>query len=821
MSGRTSQGRVMWRGTARRAGLTAVVMATATAAAMLPQAGWAQERLPEIQVISNTPLPGSGIDRDKIPSMVSSVTAADFERSYSQNVTDTLFQRIPGVTLSDPNGNSVQQEIRYRGFAASPLQGTPQGLAVYMNGVRLNESFGDTVNWDLIPTNAISRADVFTNNPVFGLNALGGAISLQTKNGFTYQGLEVEGQGGSFGRLQGAMQYGVESGNWSTYIAAQAMTDNGWRQASPAKIGRFYGDVGWRDDRAELHLFGSVASNSFGVAAATPIQMLNRNWSSVYTTPQTTNNDMAMIGLNGKYALTEAWTLQGNVYGRFFRQSHVDGNDADIERCSNSSSFPGQLCLEDDGFPRPSPFTGPAALAFRNQFVILNANNQPIPCPPGPGNTCSPVPYGSIDRTSTDSDTFGGSLQATNEQRLFDHGNRFVVGGSIDRGSTAFGANSTLGYIYPDLSVGLNPAIPGNGQIIHTLGNLGYTPVGIDTKNTYYGLFTTDTFDITEKLAVTGGARYNLAKISVRDVLGTSPDLNSDSTFSRLNPLVGLTYKIVPALSVYGGYSESNRAPTPLELGCSNPSKPCLLESFLVSDPPLDQVVGHTYEFGFRGNSALGGGVLDWKAGLFRTDSDNDIITLASTIQGRGYYQNVPQTRRQGAELSAEYKSSEWLVYAGYSYIDATYRFEGDIASPNNPASDDEGNIHVVSGNRIPGIPQHQFKAGFDYLVTPQWKIGADVVAVGQQHFVGDDANQNDKLPGYAVVNLHTSYQLTSNITVFGVINNLFDNKYALYGTYFEPSGTAKAGLPITLSDQRTEVPGAPFTIYGGIRVKL
>jgi iron complex outermembrane receptor protein len=126
-----------------------------------------------------------------------------------------------------------------------------------------------------------------------------------------------------------------------------------------------------------------------------------------------------------------------------------------------------------------------------------------------------------------------------------------------------------------------------------------------------------------------------------------------------------------------------------------------------------------------------------------------------------------------------------------------------------------------VPGKRIPGIPQHQFKAGVDYLVTPEWKIGADVVAVGSSFYVGDDANQNAKLPGYAIVNLHTSYQVTSNVTLFAVVNNLFDNKYALFGTYFEPAGTAKAGLPIALTDQRTEVPGQPFAIYGGIRVKL
>ena len=515
----------------------------------------AQQNLPEIQIIATTPLQGPGVDRDKIPSLTSSVNAEDIQRSNSPNVTNTLFQRIPGITLSDPNGNSAQQEIRYRGFAASPLQGTPQGLAVYLNGIRINEAFGDTVNWDLIPTNAIQRADVFTNNPIFGLNALGGAISLQLKNGFTWQGFEQELQAGSFGRVQGSMQYGGQVGNWSTYVAAQALSDSGWRQSSPAKLGRFYGDIGYRDEKAELHLFGSVASTSFGVAAATPIQLLDRDWTSVYTTPQTTQNNTQMVGLNGKYALTDTWSLQGNLYTRWFKQAHVDGNDANVERCSNASSFPNRLCLEDDGFPRPVPFVGDAALAFRNQFVILNANNQSIPCPPGAGNTCAPVPYGTIDRTNTRSNTIGGSLQATNDDKLFGRDNHFVIGGSIDRGNTSFDANSVLGFIFPDLRVGINSAIPGNGSVIHTPGNVGYTAVGIDTRNTYYGIYTADTFNITDRLSATAGARYNLAKINVLDVLGTSPDLNSTSTFARLNPVSGLTYKIASWITAYGGYS--------------------------------------------------------------------------------------------------------------------------------------------------------------------------------------------------------------------------------------------------------------------------
>jgi hypothetical protein len=98
----------------------------------------------------------------------------------------------PGVSTSDQQGNSFQTDIRYRGFAASPVPGQPQGIAVYLNGVRINEAFGDTVNFDFIPTNAIDRADIQSNNPVFGLNALGGALNLQMKNGFTFQGFEAK-----------------------------------------------------------------------------------------------------------------------------------------------------------------------------------------------------------------------------------------------------------------------------------------------------------------------------------------------------------------------------------------------------------------------------------------------------------------------------------------------------------------------------------------------------------------------------------------------------------------------------------------------------
>jgi iron complex outermembrane recepter protein len=540
-------------------------------------------QIPAFQVVATTPVTGLGFDRDKVPAMVQTLPAEDFSRVYSPNVTQTLDHRIPGMFTSDVQGNEFTSDLRYRGFTASPLQGTPQGLAVYMQGVRVNEAFGDTVNWDLIPTIAVGRADVWTNNPAFGLNALGGAISFQMKDGFTYRGTEFDASGGSYGRVGGSLQYGVRNGEWALYLAAQGLKDDGWRYQSPSRIARFYGDLGWKGTDAEVHLVASAADNFFGVVGPTPVELLNDDYRSIFTWPQTTKNQAQLLTLNGRYAVTDHWTVQSNLYVRKFRQAHVDGNGAEVERCSGAVGNPlfNTLCLEDDGFPNQP----------KANFQILNANNQPINCPPGSGNTCAITPWGTVDRTRTNALTTGGTLQATNDDKIFGHDNYFTLGGSIDHSNIGFQANSELGYVFPDLSVGPNAAVPGTGQIIHTAANLGFSPVSLDAQNTYYGLYVNETLDVTTRLSLTAGGRYNLAKIVMADLLGTSPDINGNYTFSRFNPIVGLTYKLFPAMTFYAGYSEANRAPTPLELGCSNPSKPCLLEGFLVSDPPLQQVI--------------------------------------------------------------------------------------------------------------------------------------------------------------------------------------------------------------------------------------
>jgi len=754
-----------------------------------------------------------GVAADKVPGQLQSFSAGQLTAQHGATVLDALGSQAAGVSLSDTQGNVLFQDLRFHGFEASPLQGVPQGIAVYQNGMRLNEAFGDTVNWDAIPQVAVDRLDVWSANPVFGLNALGGSVSMIMKNGFSWQGLEGSLQGGSYGRGMASGQWGMTDGDFSFYGAAEGVTDEGWRFHSGSNLARLYADAGWRIGGTELHLVATGAATSLGVVGPTPFGLIQRNAKSVFTFPQTTRNTIGSLALNAKSRLAENWQFEGAVYMRALTQRHVDGNDGDFERCSNSSSFINQLCLEDDAFPRPTPFTGTAALNFRNQFAILNQGNTTIPF------TAATI-YGTVDRTFTDSTTHGGTVQVTGNAPLLGLPNVLTVGGSVDASAIGFRSTSTLGRIFPDFNVAVDQSLIGSGSVIHSNGNLGYAPVTLGATTSYYGLYAVDALDLTDTLTVTAGLRINAADIATRDRSGLATELNGVHGYGHVNPLAGLAWKALDNVTLFGGYSEANRAPTPLELDCANPNLPCLLEGSLVSDPPLAQVVSHTTNAGLRGQQPLGAGTLDWSISLFRTDSDNDIVALASVIAGRGYFTNVPSTQRQGMDLTTRYTASRWSAYANWSYLDATYQFTGILASPNNPAANAAGNVTVTPGRRMPMNPTSSARIGADMDVPDDVSLGGELAFTGSQYFDGDPSNRNARLPSTVVVNLRAGYRFDQRWQLFGLVNNLFDDRHALYGNYFDPGSTAGLVTP-TLTDPRTLTLRQPVSFQVGIRLKF
>ena len=711
---------------------------------------------------SSTPAPAEPgvIDRDKVPSNVQTISATDFDPAKAPSLLDWLERGLPGVSLGDQTGNQFQHDLNYRGFVASPVIGTPQGLAVYQNGVRINEVFGDIVNWDFIPQNADQPAHAGSQQSDLRPQRHRRRALVRDEERVHLSRCRRRGHGRRVGRAGASLQAGGQVGNLSGYITADAIDDAGWRQNSPSQLRRIYADLGARGDQTEFHVTFTGASNGFGATAATPVEMLNQNWSSTYTVPQTTGNQLAFLTASASWKPTDTWTYQANAYFRSFRQNHVDGNGTDAQ---------------NTGCPDP------AVLCFPNLdgslSNLITTSGQTVAATGALGTSV----LGEIDRTWTATNLFGGSGQAATSERIFGQNNNFVAGLSIDRGLVQFSSTSELGTI----NANQFPVVQGTGLFIdQPSGDLA--PVGLGAQTLYAGLYATDTLDVTSRLSVTAGGRFNFAQINLQDELGNDALLNGNHSYSRFNPTAGATYKVTPNITVYGGYSEANRAPTPLELACSDPLRPCLIDSALVGDPTLKQVVSHTFEAGVRGHYDIAKGPLNWSVGVYHALNTDDIINVASPIIGHQFFQNGGNTLRQGIEAQASYKWDRWNVYANFTSVDATFQNALTLSSPFNPFANPLTGNHQCpsrrSSARHPGFPiQARRRIPHHRSVEIRHRSQRHRQPVSGRRRIKPEP----KIPAYWTVNLHSSYQVSKRR---GVRAGAQPVQPALlrYGTFFD-----------------------------------
>ncbi len=750
-------------------------------------------------VVEATAIPGSAVDADKIPGNVQTLSAADLTRDGTANLTGAMDSRLGSVNINDTLDDPFQPDMLFRGFEASPVLGTPQGLAVYQNGVRINEAFGNTVNWDLFPDMAINRVELVSSSPVYGLNALGGGISISMKDGFSYHGSEVELSGGSFGNHAAAVQYGASSENFAIYVAGDALENTGWRPYSDDSLRQLYVAVSARTDRASVDLSYTRGDNQMDGQGPAPVQEMAVNRSLVFTGPQTNINRLNFLTLNGTVKVTDTWSLQSLLYYRQYQQVVSNGNTTDYTACT-TPAYAGDMCQSDGLTPTytaagqviPDISDGGTLYIGENDFETINA-------------------YGR-----------GAALQTSVSQPIFGHGNAFTAGAVIDYAQLNFLAGAVIGLINPQLFVEPSPWTVDTPES----SPVGANPVSLKGVDKDFGAYVTDTFDVTSAFSVTASGRYNSAAVDIQDLRGTA--LTGGNRFYHFNPAIGGAYKILPTLTAYAGIAQNTRTPTASEIECSNPLTPCLLPTNLAGDPPnLKQVVAHTLEVGVRGNipaASSGAGTLSWNLSAFRTQLDDDIYGIATSVS-TGFFQNIGATRREGIEAGLSYQSVAWSAYLNYSYVNATFESALTLNSPSSPYQDAYGNIQVEPGDHLPCIPQHRIKAGVDYKVLSNWTVGASVRFVSDQYYYGDESNQLAPMPSYQVFGLHSSYQATRWLQVFAHIDNLLNAKYATYGVLSDPTGIGAPGIPVTGVtngpgvDNRFLSPAYPFSIYGGVRI--
>lgn len=717
--------------------------------------------LGRVEVVGTTPLPGTGVSRDQVPANVQTLGSSRLDELGASNLPDLMRRSLGSVSVVETQGNPYQMEVNFRGFTASPLLGQPQGLSVFLDGVRVNEGFGDIVHWDLVPRNALASLTLVPgSNPVFGLNTLGGALALTTRSGDTHAGTEGEATLGAFGRREFEISHGTRvAEDTYLFVAGNVFQEDGWRAASPSQVRQLFAKLNGEHGPLEWSASLQGADNTLVGNGPLPESMLAQHRDQVYTRPDLTHNRLLAMTLRGSYDLGEGGKVEALGYVRHLDTRTVNGD------------------LNGDWQDNTSTFTG-----------VEN-------------------------RTSARQRGTGLALQWSRQRA----GSLLTLGASHDRSDTDFEQTSAEGGLDAERRVvnvqpaTLNAALNGSTRTssLYAASHLALTPA----------------------LTLSAAGRYNHTQVTTLDTgaaQGTGTALDGHQTFNALNPALGATYTTGPALTVYGGISQGNRAPSPIELGCSDPANPCILPNALQADPPLRQVVSRTLELGLRGRLDSG---WRWNTSVFSTENREDILFVSSGgATPTGYFTNFGKTRRQGLEAGLTGRRGAWDMALNYTLLSATYASAACLVAPANSstgldAACGTGEIAVRSGDRLPGLPRQLLKLDIGWRAMPGVRLSANLQAQSGTYLRGNENQQQQpdgatfngsgRSAGFALLNLQGSWAFSPGWSLVGKVHNVFDTRYATGGLLGRNAFGANGALQPagTGVNEAFVAPGAPRSV--------
>lgn len=781
--------------------LAIIASAVTYAFSSAAEANDAMDHYEVIEVQGATPLSANS-NNSAVFGNVQTLTQDDIEGSVNRSLPELLKTQLASVNLNDVQNNPFQPDLQYRGFTASPLLGLPQGISVYLNGGRVNEAFGDTVHWDLMPLDAIDTVSLYSgSNPLFGQNTLGGALALRTKTGFSFNANEIDLQAGQFGQKAASVESGGHNEHWAYYVNLNHYEEDGWRDYSPSEVQQVFTSLAYKSDKMHLDMNLFMADNELLGNGASPIELLNiEGREAVYTHPDQTNNELTHVNITGDFALTDTLSLTANMFYRDTQTQSINGDDSDFGACQFADGRV-TLCEFEDDDDDDDPLDGDGDDDDDDLPVVGEGDDiEAVEFIGFDDDTAlaeiSDVDADELDGTyntgRTDAKATGLSFQLAKQYALSGFSSELIVGASYTKGDVNYAADTTFGILENESAQDSRTVLPIDGLMAQE------ARVRLDVDTTAWSLFFMNSTQLSSAVTLNLGGRFNRDHIVMEDLIDDGEgSLDGNHRFTQFNPAVGVDIAIDEQSQLNLAISQSSRTPSPAELSCADEDDPCRLPNGFVADPPLDQVVTQTIEANYTTRIDN----IDVMLNVFHSRSKDDIIfQQAGSVASRGYFINVDETQRQGVEFSV---GSTWekLTYRlNYNYLNATYESTFTSFSPFNPQGPDR---LVTPGDKIPGQPEHLVKLYADYALTDKARLGAEVISASSQYFRGDEANENEKIDGYVIANIFASYRFNDTFTASLRVNNVFDKDYETFGTYGEADEV--------LEDIYPDVEGAEF----------
>src|SRR5690348_2458599 len=278
-------------------------------------------------VVTGTRLPSVHEVVRGLTGRTATLTSSDLDERGVRSLADAL-EELPGVTTADELGTPAQLDVTLRGFQVSPTIGLPQGVTVYVDGVRVNEPDANEVNFDVLPLEDVERVEVsYGPSVLLGRNSLGAAVNLVTRRGSAPGDREIEVSGGSYGRYEVKLNAGDRVGRWDYYVGARYEKSDGWRQATSSRLATAFAKLGLLAGGWNATLSYSGADNRIMQAGSLPENIVGTRPDSNFTSGDYFAPVAHLLTLNAQRAVGGGGTqLSVNAFGRWLGTDQFNVN---------------------------------------------------------------------------------------------------------------------------------------------------------------------------------------------------------------------------------------------------------------------------------------------------------------------------------------------------------------------------------------------------------------------------------------------------------------------------------------------------------------